>query len=201
MMKKVGVLITLLALVMITLPALATTIDFGTGLAGVGGTFTITGANASGVNIPIGSLTVTGAPTGNGVYTVTNPAASLTYGFLNFDTATNTISIFGAVPGLGITSSVNLLSGSFSSWTINPAFSAGGSNAVYSNLLADIGLSPSNGFNFFGFALTTSGLNPDTIISTDIRDTPTPVPEPASLAMLGSGLLSLGVFARRLFGA
>src|SRR5437868_10561386 len=93
-MKRVATLIALLALATFAGPAFgAVVLDFGTGNAGVGGTFTLlAGGNATGVNIPIGNLTVSGAGGGkDGVYIVN--------ALLSFDTrtATNFILINGSV--------------------------------------------------------------------------------------------------------
>src|SRR5215472_12902147 len=110
-MRKMAVLAVLLAMALFAAPAFASvTIDFSTGNSGVGGLFTLIGSNATGVNIPIGTMTVAGAPTGNGGYVVTGtcqPAAGQTGvttndGCLNFDTrsGTNFISITGTVTGL-----------------------------------------------------------------------------------------------------
>jgi hypothetical protein len=173
----------------------ATVIDFGSGDAGVGGVFTLLGGgNASGANIPIDALTVSGAPAGNGVYEVTGTCVDGAdvngSGCLNFNTATNTVTITGAIPGLGILSEA-LLTGSFVSFTadVNGLQGARGPDSKARDLLIALGLSANQPFQYFGFSLTTNGLSPDSVISTDIRNTA--VPEPASLTLLGSGLLFL----------
>ena len=82
----------------------ATVIDFGTGLAGPGGSLSYDGVDVVGADILIGALSVSGAPAGNGEYTAD--------AVLNFDTAANTISIVGGVAGLGVPDTT-LLTGSF----------------------------------------------------------------------------------------
>jgi hypothetical protein len=202
-MKRVATLIALMALATFAGPAFgAVVLDFGTGLAGTGGTFTLLpGGNATGVGIPIGSLTVSGAAPGkDGVYMVN--------ALLSFDTrtATNFILINGSVgacqtpltcdsfnPGV----SGNLLSGTLTSWTAdtNGLHNATGPDSKLPALLTALGISTDTKFGFFGFSLTTNGQSPDSVISTDIRNTG--VPEPSSIVLFGAVLLGCSALIRR----
>src|SRR5690349_9807131 len=111
----------------------ATVIDFQTGLAGEGGTISWDGSNLIGSNIPIGGVVISGAPTSNGVFTVSGTAAGSgggTYGTLDFNTAENVITISGCIPGLsvgldanGVCTPIDLMGGTFTSFT-------GGSNGL-----------------------------------------------------------------------
>lgn len=183
----------------------ATVIDFQTGLAGEGGTIRWDGTNLIGENIPIGAVTVVGAPTGNGVYTVqgtTSAQGTGLFGTLSFDTSAdnNFITIMGCIDGLdvgtdsGSCEPVALMDGEFTSWTTNGhgLISAFGTDVKNQELLDSIGWTADVPWTFFGFSLTTEEMNPDgtpfAVISTDIKNAP--VPEPATMMLLGTGLLA-----------
>lgn len=204
-LKMLGV--AAVAAVLMAVPAqAATVIDFQTGLAGEGGTISWDGSNLIGSNIPIGAVTISGAPTGSGVFAVTGTATGSGggfYGSLNFNTNpdSNFITLSGCIPGLSVGLDANgncdpieLLSGSFTGFTStsNGLLLAAGIDVKAQELLDAINWPADLPWEFFGFSMTTSGLNPDgtpgAVISTDIRNTA--VPEPATMMLLGTGLLA-----------
>jgi hypothetical protein len=181
----------------------ATVIDFTTGLAGEGGTITWDGTNLIGSNIPIGAVTIVGAPTGTGVYTVSGTASGSGgsgFGSLDFNTAANTVSITGCIGGLGVGTDsgscvpVELMDGSFTAWSTNGhgLSSAFGVDTKSAELLAAINWPADLPWEFFGVAITTDTMRPDgtpyAVISTDIKNTA--IPEPTTMMLLGTGLLA-----------
>jgi hypothetical protein len=164
-------------------------IDFGSGLAGSGGTINVAGPNFTGTNIAIGSLSVQGTASSDGTYVVD--------ALLNFDTGANTISIVGDIAALGISGDM-LLSGSFAGFGYNvypgptEVFSANGPDSKSNALLDALGIPLNTQFAFFGFSIQSAN---GQVISTDITNTAV-VPVPAAMWLFGSGLLGLAGIAR-----
>lgn len=213
-MRK-GFLMMLLGLLVLTAPMFgAISIDFGTGDAGTGGTFTLlSGGNAKGQGIPIDTLTVSGAGAADGVYDVdgvTTGSGESGVGTLEFNTQTNVIAIVGSIVcqntlgactghavGDTIVANTALLTGSFNSFTANNfgLLNATGPDTKAASLLTALGIPLSTKFSYFGFSLTTGGVAGGSVISTDIQNTS--VPEPSSIVLFGVVLLGCCALMRR----
>ena len=216
MLNKVKqVAIAMFAVAALAAPAsAATVIDFATGFGtGSGGNVYMVGDDYVGENIPIGRLLVEGAAN-SGEYLVRGSAtgASATFGTrsifgdLDFDTRTGEITISGCVPALGVGAdpgdatcdSIELLLGGTLTGFLDPF----GENKFVAlaavdfknaELLAMLGIDPNTPFALQGSVLTGDpfgqGLaNSQASVSTDVANTA--VPEPATMMLLGTGLLA-----------
>ena len=181
----------------------ATLIDFrDSDASSVGGVIQYSGGNAVGSGIGIGQVYITGAPANNGFYDVTGNNSG--FGELAFNTNTGVITVSGCVADLGVGTGgggcdpVVLMSGIMASFTANPnngvvgVVQFAGDDFKHEDLLEAIGLSAGLPFSFFGFDITTPA-DPNgnaTSFSLDVANTFTPVPEPTTMMLLGTGLLA-----------
>jgi hypothetical protein len=200
-------------------------LTFSSGAAGAGGSLDFfSDGSVSGTGISLGSLTVTGALTGNGTYVLDGDAVALglTYASLTFATGglagQDFLEIDGFLPGKGIgsvSSPVSLFEGELGSFAlitdpvthfVNGVDFETSLSGIASPLGILLGYPTDTSFAFTGSVTTSplsNGSSDGAALSSDIlatspgSPTTSPVPEPASITLMASGLLYVARSVRR----
>jgi hypothetical protein len=194
-------LISSLALFLVVGSAMASPVlDFRDGFAVGIGSITYDGNNVTGTGIGLDQL-FAGGVSNFGIYdldgSINGPYSSAAS--LDFNTATNIITITGSIPGASV-GPQTLLTGSFSSWTwdnTNLVFSAIGFDTKCDAILNFFGIGTETPFNYATFTLGWNFSGSDIVpVSVDLRNTPVPIP--ATMWIFGAGLVGLVGIRRKL---
>lgn len=176
----------------ISIPAHALTIDFGHGSAPTSGSISLSSGIYTGTDINIAFFIAYGS--GNdGQYYLTGDTS--TYAKLNFTTGPSggSLEIVGGNSILGIPNNTVLVHGTFdyAGYTTATKFSAYGHDTKSPLLLSALGIPTNSSFDFFNFEIVNSASG---VIDAHLQNRL--IPEPATLFLLGAGLLGIGVLGR-----